>query len=873
MEKINKIFDRIHKLTHEEIDELSSEIQKDETILISVKNQKLLRSCFQLITSLGFSSCLIPGLGLSLTKRCSSAVMLPSLSLTDEQKYKLLVDCADFFERCYKVPVLKNIIVTFHLSDYLAALIQLSFAPLKKPGTYRNFTMTQDMYDQLNKDRQRYVRIYEHLIANCFQPILMKELLVLQSVNDPPPPVFVRRVIAKEMSRRLLVPGGLLSLIRCFIENYNIDTAFQWKKIDMICKIVIAKHGNDTEENYLGNICSQLFKILALNDTHYLATAVACILRLLERYPQSNSVKALTTEISQAFDYDYLASQSDLPGTIILSPQELEHKVNILHACLYSTKLDWPTNLMMPNLQVLLLLGIKCINKEELSTKIKGIVLKCLEQLNKSDMHAIIKKYLFGNFKLSQIAIEEFESGLTIKCMQFRENYAKSDIAMYFLTLFKASTNSVFVQNVFEACSMILIELSSIRRQKRNEILYNHEDDIVLFNDTDENYANILQLLSEMSTTPKLVSTLRANPIIVLPFIEHFISNTKNNSNDECVTIALVVLNTILSNTIRDKDLEHRLQNLIPVLKGISQNESDLMNLLCNEALSLISSEEKHTKETSCSKAIAHVFDNLLPVRAHGIIELTKLIDAKDPETISKKHYIFCLFQEQLKEQDSYIYLSAVSGMASLGTHCTEDVLQILCKEFLQGPTEQDSIVTNEDQNRAAELRMKVGDIIVKVTKRLGEMAILHKTLLLNTILTGCRDKDPLIRMSALSNLAEIALVLHYRIGSIIYEVLLCIWSVIESDKAIECRRAAVMVISSLLKGLGKETLMQLKDNLLPIYRTLKKLYRDENEDSVVRLHSQIALDELNNIVRESLPDLKMEKHIFVLDKPEDVFK
>lgn len=81
------------------------------------------------------------------------------------------------------------------------------------------------------------------------------------------------------------------------------------------------------------------------------------------------------------------------------------------------------------------------------------------------------------------------------------------------------------------------------------------------------------------------------------------------------------------------------------------------------------------------------------------------------------------------------------------------------------------------------------------------------------------------------------------------------------------------MVISSLLKGLGKETLMQLKDNLLPIYRTLKKLYRDENEDSVVRLHSQIALDELNNIVRESLPDLKMEKHIFVLDKPEDVFK
>lgn len=105
------------------------------------------------------------------------------------------------------------------------------------------------------------------------------------------------------------------------------------------------------------------------------------------------------------------------------------------------------------------------------------------------------------------------------------------------------------------------------------------------------------------------------------------------------------------------------------------------------------------------------------------------------------------------------------------------------------------------------------------------------------------------------------------------FQVLLCIRSVIESDKAIECRRAAVMVISSLLKGLGKETLIQLKDNLLPIYRTLKKLYSNENEDSVVRLHAQIALDELNNIVLDLLPNLKMEKQIFVVDKPRDVFK
>ncbi|CAH2067077.1 unnamed protein product, partial [Iphiclides podalirius] len=170
------------------------------------------------------------------------------------------------------------------------------------------------------------------------------------------------------------------------------------------------------------------------------------------------------------------------------------------------------------------------------------------------------------------------------------------------------------------------------------------------------------------------------------------------------------------------------------------------------------------------------------------------------------------------------------------------------------------------------ELRIKIGDIIVKVTKRLGDMCIVYKTLLLNTMLSACRDGDPFIRASALSNLAEIALVLHYRIGSIIFEVLVCVGSIIEADKAVECRRAAVMVISNLLKGLGKETLVQLKENLLPLYKTLNKLYKDENEDHVVRLHAQIALEELNDVVRQFLfPKLSMEMPITLSEGAKEI--
>lgn len=82
------------------------------------------------------------------------------------------------------------------------------------------------------------------------------------------------------------------------------------------------------------------------------------------------------------------------------------------------------------------------------------------------------------------------------------------------------------------------------------------------------------------------------------------------------------------------------------------------------------------------------------------------------------------------------------------------------------------------------------------------------------------------------------------------------------------------MVIASLLKGLGKDTLTELKENLLPIYRTLKSLYNDNTEDSVLRLHAQIALEELDSIVSTFLfANVDMEKKIFLINKPDVILK
>lgn len=628
-----------------EIDALSYIIENDNTVLISVKNQKLLRTCYQILTSLGISQCLIPGLGINLSKRCVSAGSLPTLNFSDEQKYTMLKEYTDFFTRSYNIPVLKKIILTLHLSDYLAALIQLSFAPLKKPGNYGKFIMTPELHKKLSEDRIKYIQIYEHLVTNCFQPTLMKELLVLQSVTEPCPPKFVMRVIAKEMSRRLLAAGGLLSLIRCFIESYDIDTGYDWKKIDMICKIVSSKHGTDSEASYLDNICFQLAQILTCNNIHYLNTSIACLLSIKEKYPNAEPVKRLVEDIFHAFDYNYIRSKSYLPGTIVLSPQEVEHKINILNAC--TSKYVIPVSLIVPNMYVLFLLGMNCTKHEDLKSKLKVVIVKCFEHCDKNETTSLIKDCLFGKSGSNlHNFVEEYDAGLALKCTKTELIYPKEDALSFLLSLIKSSMESHFIEYVFEVSLNILVKLDIKRKPIiSKELLLMPEDEPLLIHEIDEQYIYILQLLSELASSPKIVSSIKSNPSTVLIFIEHFIINNQTKSNEECLTIALVLLNTILSNGDKTEDLEKIFIELIPVLKKMADDDSSVNNILCKEALSLITSDNVKQEETKFKKAVCDLFDNLLPVRAHGIIALTKLIDSKDKETISKKHYVFCLLQ------------------------------------------------------------------------------------------------------------------------------------------------------------------------------------------------------------------------------------
>ncbi|XP_059154233.1 transport and Golgi organization protein 6 homolog [Physella acuta] len=252
----------------------------------------------------------------------------------------------------------------------------------------------------------------------------------------------------------------------------------------------------------------------------------------------------------------------------------------------------------------------------------------------------------------------------------------------------------------------------------------------------------------------------------------------------------------------------------------------------------------------SIESALQDLCDPLLPVRSHGLITLAKLVENRNPEVIEKQQVLLKIFLENLTHTDSYMYLAAVNGLSALGDLNPHQVLTRLTAEFR---------TLCSRGAKSEEMTLKVGEALMKATRRLGELTPVYRDLLLTATLVGCRHRDALVRASSLSNLAELCKLLRFSIGPIIHEVLSCCRDVIQSDPDSEPRKAAAMTLTLLLQGLGKDSLLTLSDVLLDLYRILKRCFTCDADDKV-RFHAHLALNELDTIMREALftaPELK----------------
>lgn len=83
-------------------------------------------------------------------------------------------------------------------------------------------------------------------------------------------------------------------------------------------------------------------------------------------------------------------------------------------------------------------------------------------------------------------------------------------------------------------------------------------------------------------------------------------------------------------------------------------------------------------------KAWKEANDPLIPVRGHGILALSKLVQQRHRHTLEHKQALMEMLQQALKHPDSYVYLMAIQALASLADVDTEPVLAILAAQMQQ---------------------------------------------------------------------------------------------------------------------------------------------------------------------------------------------
>jgi hypothetical protein len=162
------------------------------------------------------------------------------------------------------------------------------------------------------------------------------------------------------------------------------------------------------------------------------------------------------------------------------------------------------------------------------------------------------------------------------------------------------------------------------------------------------------------------------------------------------------------------------------------------------------------------SECLKDISSPIIPIRAGGMIELRKLVLLNRPGTEAKLATALAAFNESLNHDDTYVYLAAIQGISSIGDIAIEVVFPLLATVYT-------------DPKKPAEMRLKLGESILQISQRLGEMLPKYSQRIFNILVSVLKDKDPTIRASALTNIAEMCGMMKQGLRSILEEVVAAI--------------------------------------------------------------------------------------------------
>jgi CBS domain-containing protein len=170
--------------------------------------------------------------------------------------------------------------------------------------------------------------------------------------------------------------------------------------------------------------------------------------------------------------------------------------------------------------------------------------------------------------------------------------------------------------------------------------------------------------------------------------------------------------------------------------------------------------EEDRIRSTY-QRALKLLQDALLPVRAHGLLLLRELVTVRAGTTPHEavralEPAIRDVFLQAVQDDDSYIFLNAVQGLAALANSFGADVLRALVRVYADGLQGVGAgALTQQD----IDVRLRIGEALGQVIRRCGDVLPHHSDYLIPPLFALVRGSylPTTLRTSSLSLLATIA--------------------------------------------------------------------------------------------------------------------
>ncbi|KAF5387644.1 hypothetical protein D9615_000386 [Tricholomella constricta] len=256
-------------------------------------------------------------------------------------------------------------------------------------------------------------------------------------------------------------------------------------------------------------------------------------------------------------------------------------------------------------------------------------------------------------------------------------------------------------------------------------------------------------------------------------------------------------INLLLSILEANEDLSARtapvLNDICSLLEPLAREGSMTVRAIAREARMVMTARLASTsigkmashaqvKESAYDiyqKALKLLQDPILPVRAHGLLLLRQLVtpasrDSEDPklDDYALVPAILSIFVQSVQDDDSYVFLNAVQGLAAMVDRFGKDVLKGLIKEYADG---LDGLGATVMTQRDLDLRTRVGEALAAVIRRCGEalgnyvdilvpplfkiLRLRHIPTVLRTsslsLLSDCESVGPLAMLPYVTDLAE----------------------------------------------------------------------------------------------------------------------